>query len=131
MSSSSISGIPLEFTANINSILSTDEPSPNGFEVDEVAEATGFSAFDFVTSPGPLVAIIVESTYPRKDCMTDGVTTIEVDGIFNGLPASRVLTYSEFISDNVFGGKVTFVNPIPADLTITDITQITVFLEDC
>jgi hypothetical protein len=127
-----VSGVLLEVTANINGILSQDTPEPNGFPVNEVAEAIGWDDFDFVTAPGPLVAIIFDSDWPKKSCLTSGVTTIEVDGTFGGLPASRVLTYSEFISDAVYGGRPTFVNPIGGvDTSVSDISQIAVFLDDC
>jgi len=121
--------VDLDIMADIGDVQTSCTPSDNPHPVDQETTVTGLS-FGY-PSEGPLDAIVFLSEYPKRCCLTNGVSTLVAYGVFNGESSSRTLQYSDAISDITYGGKAAFINAIPGDADCTLVSSLVMTIEDC
>jgi hypothetical protein len=109
-------------------------PHPVGQETtltDFYIEGSSSSALEYLL-PNTVTGVFFRGDWPRRECLEDGVSTIEIFGTFtNPGTTSAVLTYNSTLSDLLSGGQPYFQNPNPGLASLITLDSIVMTVEDC
>jgi len=112
-------------------------PGSNPHPLDQETALTDFylegssSSVEYLL-PNTITGVYFRGEWPKRECLEDGVSTIELFGEFsNPGTTSVVLTYNSGLSDTLSGGQPYFQNPNAGLASLIRLDDIVMTVEDC
>jgi hypothetical protein len=114
-------------------------PGNNPIPVDQEASLIEFSLEGSSSSgtldfdlPNTVTAIIFRGEWPKRECLVDNVSTLEIFGEFSDPgTTSAILTYRELFSDLLAGGQPYFHNPNAGLASLERLDSIVIQVDNC